>query len=263
MGNLLDKFESLILNYSRRIISAAIFIVLIIMSWNFLAGLLNTFDSPNTEGDDSFSMPEFIEPFETADFENVNDRDSETSDTGEEKKQVDLDYSDEIDEMAETIFPLYISLRNFAPDQENSIREYLSERVSEQIYDGLYTENQRDDWVDGAVDYIDDLSDYMMDKYDISSRNPVAIDVELSSEDNEFLDRPLSLYSIDAAEALSDHLAEVSEAKDIAANNNLEGVGQLFTVLYTLGAVIFMVLMLLIFKAENSLRRSADAIEKD
>ena len=67
MGNFLDKFESLVLNYSRRIISAAILIALLILSWNFILGTLNTFDSPNTELDDSFTLPDFIAPSSLAD----------------------------------------------------------------------------------------------------------------------------------------------------------------------------------------------------
>lgn len=264
MGIFLDKFESLVLNYSRRIISAAILIALLILSWNFIFGTLNTFDSPNTELDDSFTLPDFIAPSSLADVNDLEDNDQQNQlDTEEDiRNQIDIDYSDEIDEMTETIFPLYVSLKGFSLGQEQQIRDYLSENVEGQIYGRSFSRNQRDDWVDGAVDYIDDLADYFVDKYDISNRNPIALDIEPTTEDDVYLVRPLQKYSTDASEAYREHLNEVSESETVAASNNLDGVGQLFTVLYALGSVIFMVLMLLIFKAENSLRRSADAIEK-
>lgn len=265
MGVFLDKFESFVLNYSRRIISAAILIALLILSWNLVFGTLNTFDSPNTELDDSFNLPEFIEPSALTDDSDLEDGNQEnTLETEEDNRsQIDIDYADEIDEMTETIFPLYVSLKGFSLGEEMQMRDYLSEAVEGQIYERSFSRDQRDDWVDGAVDYIDELSDYFIDKYDISKRNPVALDMEPSAEDDEYLKRPLSKYITGANAAYREHLNEVSESETVAAGNNLDGVGQLFTVLYSLGAVIFMVLMLLIFKAENSLRRSADAIEKD
>ena len=66
------------------------------------------------------------------------------------------------------------------------------------------------------------------------------MDIEPTTEDDVYLVRPLQKYSTDASEAYREHLNEVSESETVAASNNLDGVGQLFTVLYALGSVIFM-----------------------
>ena len=123
--------------------------------------------------------------------------------------------------------------------------------------------DQRDEWVDAADDYLDDLSDYMVDKYGINRRNPVTGDqTNLKSEDESFMATPLREFARGANVARSNHMDEVEAAQYTAAGNNIKGLGQLMYVLYAIGIVVLLVLILIVFKAENSLRRSADSMEK-
>jgi len=266
MGTFLDKFEGLILNYSRRIISAGILLVLIGMAWNFLAGALNAIDSPNVESGDTYDLPGFEEP----QFKEKSSKpqQKESDDSSEEKpvEPVERDYSDELDNMAENMAPLFVSLYNY--DTNNSavetLRPYFAEEVARNVFGSGMNKNQRDEWVDGADDYLDDLSDYMIDKYEINRRNPVTgDDSNLKSEDVSFIERPLEGYRIAANTALQDHNMEVAQAEIAATANQMKGLGQLMYVLYAVGIVVLLVLILIVFKAENSLRRSADSMEKN
>ncbi len=267
MGAFLDKFEGIILNYSRRIISAGIFLVLIGMAWNFLAGALNAIDSPNVDLEDTYDLPRFEEPVIYEPEESSSSNDNQNYNDEESQERVERDYSDELDEMAETIAPLFVSLNNWndLESANNDIRAYLAGEVDRLVYfNDQMNVDQRDEWVDGAVDYIDDLTDYMVDKYDVNRRNPSNGDTSiLESVDEGYLQRPLDLYREGANKARSNHIDEANEASMIAAQNNITGLGQLMYVLYAIGVVVLLVLILLVFKAENSLRRSADSMEKN
>ena len=164
--------------------------------------------------------------------------------------------------MASDMAPLYISLKGWdGDDAKEDIRKYLSKEVARAAY-GTLNKKQRDDWVDGAVDYVDDFSDYMADKYDISKSNPVSADVDLPSVENAVMRNPLRAYEREANALLIEHAAEATEAAAIAMENNERGDGQLMNVGYAILIMILLILILIIFKAENSLRRSADSMEK-
>jgi len=271
MGAFLDKFEGLILNYTRRIISAGILLVLIGMAWSFLSGALNSIDSPNVEADDTYDLPRFEEPVnqeaQESSSSSNNNTNNDDDETQEPQERVEKDYSDEIDEMTETIAPLFVSLGSWDNLEAayTDIRSYLAGEIDRLVYfNNAMNEDQRDEWVDGAVDYIDDLTDYMADKYDVNTRKPSVGDSSLlDSVDEIYLQRPLDGYREGANDARTNHLQSANEASMIAEQNNIKGLGQLMYVLYAIGIVVLLVLILIVFKAENSLRRSADSMEKN
>jgi hypothetical protein len=267
MGAFLDKFEGLILNYSRRIISAGILLVLIGMAWNFLAGALNSIDSPNVDSGDTYDLPGFEEPEVKEDPIEPEQKNNDSS--PQEKKVVDRierEYSDELDNMAENMAPVFVSFYSYETIDSaiDSLRPYFAKTVKSLVYDSSMNRDQRDEWVDAADDYLDDLSGYMIDKYEINRRNPVTGDqTNLKYEDESFMKQPLREFSTGANLARSNHMDEVEAAKYTAAGNNVKGLGQLMYVLYAIGIVVLLVLILIVFKAENSLRRSADSMEKN
>ena len=261
MGTMIDKFEGIILNSARRIITAGVFILLLGMIWNFFGGSLNIADGANVERGDRYDMPTFQEPqFEglQADSEMKSDEEAAPEET---ISPVERDYKKELDAMASDMAPLYISLRGWNDDAKEEIRKYLSKEVARAAY-GTLNKKQRDDWVDGAVDYLDDFSDYMVDKYDINKPKPISADKKLPSVEDGIMNRPLSAYENQADALYDNHADEASDAAATASRNNEKGMGQLMNVGYAIGAMILLILILLIFKAENSLRRSADSMEK-
>ena len=262
MGTMIDKFEGIILNSARRIITAGVFILLLGMIWNFFGGSLNIADGANVERGDRYDMPTFQEPqFEglQADSEMKSDEEAAPEET---ISPVERDYKKELDAMASDMAPLYISLKGWdGDDAKEDIRKYLSKEVARAAY-GTLNKKQRDDWVDGAVDYLDDFSDYMVDKYDINKPKPIMADKKLPSVEDGIMNRPLSAYENEADALYDNHADEASDAAATASRNNEKGMGQLMNVGYAIGAMILLILILLIFKAENSLRRSADSMEK-
>ncbi|MGB0622016.1 MAG: hypothetical protein ACPGVZ_21320, partial [Myxococcota bacterium] len=61
----------------------------------------------------------------------------------------------------------------------------------------------------------------------------------------------------------ADHLDVVVAAENEAAENNSQALEQLTAVGAAMSAFLAALILLLVFKAENSLRRSADALESE
>jgi hypothetical protein len=261
---LIDKFEGIVLNNARRIISFAIFVLLLMAVWNLFGGILNTIDGPNVEADDTPRMPKYEEPLIISSSESK--KDDEDEDEAEEVDIVESEFARELDKLASIHAPLYVASGRFS-DVESAnkgIRDYIKGEVERLAYSLQYTDSQKEAWVDGYVDFSEDFKDYMVDKYDWSFRNPV-YDVdqeEMDSQDDLYLDRPVEEYRIAVNEVYADLKDAASEAMVTSAKNNVKGATQLMQVGIVLGIVILCILILLIFKAENSLRRSADSSEK-
>ena len=262
MTNLIDKFEEMVLNNSRRIISVAIFILLLMGVWNFFGGILNTIDGPNVEADDAPRMPEFTIPIDISSFSD----EAEESDTEVELvEEIEEDFEKELNKLAQIHAALYVSAGWFdnVETSNESIRDYIKAEIDSWIYGYGYSEKQKEAWVDGYIDYSYDFKDYIVDKYDWNYRNPtMGSSDDLDSYDLEYLERPVDQYAQMTVNSFDDHDANVLDAAADAAANNVKGAAQLMKVAIVIGIVIALVLILLIFKAENSLRRSADSMEK-
>jgi len=264
MTNLIDKFEGIVLNNSRRIISVALFVLLLMAVWNLFGGILNTIDGPNVDSDDAPRMPKFEEPIDYSAL--MEDVDVEDIDIEiEEVDIVEEDFGRELDKLGNIYAPLYVSSSRWdSVTQANiDIREYIKGEIERLVYGNNYSDDQKEAWVDGYIDFSNDFKDYMVDKYDWSTRNPKStITVVTDSYDDEFLNRPVEEYRKAVIDVFQDHNAAVMESATTAAANNVKGAAQLMKVAIVIGIIIGLVLILLIFKAENSLRRSADSMEK-
>ena len=261
---LIDKFEGIVLNNARRIISFAIFILLLMAVWNLFGGILNTIDGPNVEADDTPRMPKFEEPLIISSSE--SEKDDEDEDEAEEVDIVESDFARELDKLASIHAPLYVASGIFddVESANKGIRDYIKGEVERLAYSFDYTDSQTEAWVDGYIDFSEDFKDYILDKYDWSFRNPVFdVDrVEIDLYDEEYLNQPVEEYRKAVSEVYTDHNAAAADASVTSATNNVKGATQLMQVGIVLGIVILCILILLIFKAENSLRRSADSSEK-
>ena len=264
MANLIDKFEGMVLNNSRRIISVAILILLLMGVWNFFGGILNSIDGPNVDADDAPRMPKFEEPI---DYSSLME-DIDIEDLDEEEGMVEIveeDFGRELDKLASIHASLYVSGGFFA-DVESAyegIRDYIKDEVERLVYGDSYNDDQKEAWVDGYVDFSEDFKDYIVDKYDWNFRNPtMGSQDNLDSFDLDYLNKPVEEYRKAVFDVYQDHNAAAIESVTTAAANNVKGAAQLMKVAIVIGIVIALVLILLIFKAENSLRRSADSMEK-
>ena len=260
---LIDKFEGIVLNNARRIISFAIFVLLLMAFWNLFGGILNTIDGPNVEADDTPRMPKFEEPLIISSSE--SEKDDEDEEEAQEVDIVESDFARELDKLASIHAPLYVASGRIddVESANESLRVYIKDEVERLVYSLQYTDSQKEAWVDGYVDFSEDFKDYIVDKYDWSFRNPVFdVDQEIDSIDNAYLDYPVEEYRIAVNEVYTDLKDDAAEAMVTSAENNVKGATQLMQVGIVLGIVILCILILLIFKAENSLRRSADSSEK-
>jgi hypothetical protein len=125
------------------------------------------------------------------------------------------------------------------------------------------SEEQMENMVDGLVDYVDEFSDFYTEKFSVDTRNLEKI-VEQKDKDLEnLLDRPTDAYGDGVLRNLDNLHDLVDEETQEVSENNMSGMGQLMIAVSIIGGIVLLLLILLIFKAENSLRRSADTSEKE
>jgi hypothetical protein len=263
MLGLIDKFEGIVLNNTRRIISFAIFVLLLGAVWNLFGGFFNTIDGPNVEADDIPRMPQFEAPRVSSSSESQKDDEYEPQKVDE---MVEYDFARELDKLASIHAPLYVASFRMDDVEEakKMIRDYIKGEFERLLYGVSYNDSQKEAWVDGYIDFSEDFKDYIVDKYDWNFRNPSLKKTILleDSYDDLYLSRPVEQYRIAVSDVYDEHLDAAAEATIISAANNVKGTSQLMLVGIILGIVITFILILLIFKAENSLRRSADSSEK-
>jgi|TARA_B110000971_G_C19971502_1_gene482831 hypothetical protein len=262
MGIFLDKFENWFLNYSRRTVSLLVLVALLTMTIYLVMGVSNTFDSVNNEKTDSFSMPEFEKPI-SAKNEVKEATAADTNNDDDQSIQHPMpEYEDEIAEIVEDLIPLYIAFKGWdskaGPD---SLTNWIVGRM--EYYEELLSEEQMENMVDGLVDYVDEFSDFYTEKFSVDTRNLEKI-VEQKDKDLEnLLDRPTDAYGDGVLRNLDNLHDLVDEETQEVSENNMSGMGQLMIAVSIIGGIVLLLLILLIFKAENSLRRSADTSEKE
>ena len=164
--------------------------------WNLFGGILNTIDGPNVDADDAPRMPKFEEPIDYSAL--MEDVDVEDLDIEiEEVDIVEEDFGRELDKLGNIYAPLYVSSSRWeSVNQANEdIRDYIKGEVERLVYGNNYSDDQKEAWVDGYIDFSNDFKDYMVDKYNWSTRNPKStITVVTDSYDDEFLNRPVEEY---------------------------------------------------------------------
>ena len=262
MGTFLDKFESWFLNYSRRTLSLLVLVLLLIGTSYLLLGLSNTFDSVNNKITDSFSMPEFEEPVVAKEDLKATKTAQSKNDKEESSSHPMPEYESEISEIVEDLIPLYIVFKGF--DNGGVGATQLTNFVSDQLksYMNVLSDEQMDSMVDGFVNYIDDFSDFYVDKFSINSRDLDNMVAQKNQDIEDILDNPVVAYTDKVDENRASLYDSVEAETREVTENNISGMGQLMVAGSVIGAIVLLILFLLAFKAEHSLRRSADSSEK-
>jgi hypothetical protein len=266
MGAFLDKFEGLVLDNARRIVSLFILLAMVVGFLYLTTAIINFADSPNTKIDDRFDVPAFEEPVENVQQREETQKSANSADSSEENQSEHPmpEYRDEIANIVENLYPFYVAFFNFEVSDER--REYLTGFTAEELrpYQDAFNRNQMDEVVEGLEDYIDDFSEYHaeitgIDGLDIDEVNPGSMS---NPEFERILENPYGEYLAGVSDAYDLHLEEVQSAEMEAQKNNFGALKQISIAGGSIAAIIFLVLLLILFKVENSIRRSADAAEK-
>ena len=273
MGAWLDRFEQLILNYSRRIITILFIISTIVALVSLIVSTAKFFDSPDISEEDSFSVPRFKKPVNQTPT-NTNNIDSEKNKEVEEPKVQEKKieeahpmpkYKSQISQITEYVYPLYVafykwdtsSLANF--DGKIQITNVIANNLKP--FDNRLNKKQMDGVVDGLVEYIKDFSNYYMRQFNINSN----IDEIRPRNDEEFekiLRNPYRNY-LDEVRANYEELLNYVDEELVAVEENRESAKSIILVTgIAASAMLTLILLLLIFKAENSLRRHANSSER-
>jgi hypothetical protein len=267
MGAFLDRFESWFLNYSRRTLSFLVLVLILIGTLYFFVGLSNQFDSVNSERTDSFLMPEYVakEDVKTA----------STAESSKEEKKSESDpmtaYEDEILEIVQHLRPFYIKFRGW--DDDYKVNEMLTNYV-ESISAASFaasSDEQIEDVVSSLQDYSEDFFYHYVEKFpDLDEIYEAHLYEEKlesityargNKEMSDLLKHPLSPWVLQLDKNRLEHYKSVASETAQVMQNNVSGMGQLMIAGSIIGVLVFLILLLLVFKAEQSLRRSADSRE--
>lgn len=263
MGAFLDRFEGLILNYARRVISFTILLAIALSVLLLVAATLSFMASPSVDIDDSFDIPEFEEPVKLVEQKRAEPRQDQAAEKPAEPEwQHPMpEYENEIDNIVDSVLPLYIAFYGFDDSVDN--RRSLIGFVADQLrpYQNMLSEDQMDDVVDGMEDYIDDFSDFHIDANNINTSDLSKIKKKNDPQMSKALENPFRKYLSQIDENFA-ALAQQAEQSAVEARARNAAAGQnLLVVSAALVVIVVLVLILVLFKAENSLRRSADVAE--
>ena len=269
MGSFLDKFEGIVLDNARRIVSSLILaaiavgaLFLVIAAWNFS-------DSPDAKITDSFVVPEFEEPPRVASQATKKDSNDSPSDSNAKPAEEPQwehpmpDYESELDDMVDDLMPLLVAFQGWeigVPTRRKFI-DFIAGQLDQ--YQRSLSEDQMDDVVSGLEDYIDDFANYYGDAAGLKRLDLDEIQPNSATDPvvETFLKNPTYAYLVGVDAAYEELVGEVIMAEAEAGQNNASAVSQIMITAGSIGAVILLVLLLVLFKVENSLRRSADAVE--
>ncbi len=278
MGKLLDRFENFVLNYARRIISAFMGVALLAAGLLFFSSILNAIDSPSLAKDDPFQMPRFEEPADAVVPVQTEQTGSQPeSDVGavpgDDEDHPMPRYRKEFGELLDALIPLYASLQGFldmsAEDPIGQARNQLEKFLTGQLveYQSTLSDQQMDFLMSQLVVYQQDASEYYRKEYeiseDVSLDGPKVARLGDGSPISDYLNNPVRAFLTEVQSGYADHLDVVVAAENEAAENNSQALEQLMAVGAAMSAFLAALILLLVFKAENSLRRSADALEAE
>jgi hypothetical protein len=269
MGSFLDKFEGIVLDNARRIVSSLILAAIAVGALFLVIAVLNFADSPDVKITDSFDVPEFEEPPRVASQATKKDSDVSPSDSNAKPAEDPQwehpmpDYESELDDIVDDLMPLYVAFRGWetgVSDRRNLIN-FIAGQLDK--YQRSLSEDQMDDVVSGLEDYIDDFADYYGDAAGLKGLDLDEIKPNSATDPvvETFLENPTRAYLAGVNAAYEELAGEVSKAEAEAVRNNVSALSQIMITAGSIGAVILLVLLLVLFKVENSLRRSADAVE--
>lgn len=263
----LDRFEGMVLDNARRIISSLILLAIAVAVIYLAIAALNFADSPDTTVTDSFTVPVFEEPVDSKDA--VDQTRTQSTQSNRETAESSgwqhplPEYKDEIDNIVDDVYPLYVVFFNFElfDDQRRQLITATADRISD--YAG-FSENQLDDLVDGLESYTSDFSEYYVDIAGIDGTDLEQLSPGSQSNPviEEKLRNPFASYFQGVDESYNDLLQDAERAAVEAQQNNISAMSKIAVVGGSLVALVLLIMLLILFKVENSLRRSADVAEK-
>jgi hypothetical protein len=263
MGAFLDRFEGLILNYARRVISFTIILAMALSVLFLVVATLNYMASPSADIRDSFDIPEFEEPVKPVAQKRAEPRQDQAAEKPAEPewRHPMPQYESEIDNIVDSVLPLYIAYYGF--DASVDSRRNLIGFVADQLkpYKKALSEDQMDDVVDGMEDYIDDFSDFHIDANNLDTSDLSQIEKKSDPQMSKALENPFRDYLSLVDKNFAALAQQVEQSIEEARASNAAAGQNLLVVSGALIVIVVLVLILVLFKAESSLRRSADVAE--
>lgn len=268
---LIERIEVRILGWTRTLVTVVIVGALVVGLFGFVGALLDVSASPEVtldsgdievmEFDDSFRN---VQPEPREDDRQNEDRTARPTpaNQGEREKHV---FQEEINEMVSLLRPLYDAFEfNTGRTEIEAHLEHQIERIqkaTEEVSDSSSVQEDRlEDAVSGMVEYVEDMVDHYTDEIDLdeeTSKAQTAIADSFRNHVDGVLRAPVDPFVTKYEAACKDLGMEADNAKIIAAQRNLEGASG-FVALGIIGLIMLGgVLLLLVFKVEQSLRQYA------
>ena len=177
MGAWLDKFEQLILNYSRRIITIIFIISVFVATISLLESARRYYDSVGISVQDKFSIPKFkVTVNEKPNIIN-SDKDEATEKKELQENKIEEKhpmprYKDTISRITEHIYPLYVAFYNWNTSSLANFDEKARNTVvianNLEPFKKELNSNQMDDVVNGLEEYIKNFSNHYMRQFNIN-----------------------------------------------------------------------------------------------
>ena len=269
VADAIGRIEARILGWTRTLVTVVIVGAFVVGVLAFFSALSDVSASPDVTLDSG--------DIEVAEFDdsvrNVkppprpDDRDDRTENVQTPASEPDEHlFQEEINKMVSLLRPLYDAFdRDLG---RNRIEDYLIDRidtvarVTERYSDSPSVgEDRLEDAVSGMVEYVEELVEHYTDEIDLDEETSKAqkpIVDSFRDHVNEVLDDPLRPFVIQYSVALEELGAKAEDAKERARARNVEGASNISSVgtiaLIMLGGI----LLLLVFKVEQSLRQYAE-----
>lgn len=263
--------ESFILNYARRVITGIILIVSVIGLVVFIVAIYNLYASPSVTNTDVFDVPVFEKPIDPPEVKT----EIEIEEVEEEKEPSWIhpmpDYEKELKKIAKTMMPLYGIFFGWEGSEKDYQKVIEFTANSLQPLAKVLSEDQLDEVVDGLEDYIGDKVSWL--RKDLKKNENIIVPKKLDPDDLPDLETPndevstfLSYPYDDYVEGVKNaYLENLEMAKLAKVEVDVKKTLANFLLMFVggaLSAIIVLIFFLLIFKTENSFRRSADSLEK-
>lgn len=253
VGSFLDKFEGVVLDNARRVISSLILAAMLVGSLYLIIALWNFLDSPNVEITDRFDVPTFEKPRNVAPQatnKNPNESPSDSnvkSDKEPEWRHPMPEYEREFDDMIDHLSPLYIAFegRKVNVSFRRLVTDYIADNIVE--YQEFLSEDQFDDLVNGLEGYIDDFAGYYGDAAGLKGLDLDKIQPNSASDPvvETFLKNPTSLYLEGVEKAYEELEGETISSEVEASKNNASSASQIMITVGSIVAIILLVLLLI------------------
>jgi len=293
----IDKYEDWILNAFRRVLSLLSLLLLIGFVVCLVASfskVVESFSVDEFSGDGQISFEEPV--FETAEEDDQQTQEIDLSKIPDENKEKDLQDNEvsggepdpghsmpahdaEIKKMVKMLLPLYFVMGQYEDTDAftSVLKQYLANRISSIDAPDIMDSDQL---VDGAAKYLNQFVAFyttqlkLKEKASGNMNSPTTHqDLIKDAKEDAILAQALEALEIVIMDPLEPFVLQVESLQSnfdnfVASQDEAHTVSLGVSLQYLtfggvlLGSVCCLVIILLIFKAENSLRRQADAQEE-